>query len=113
MDRPHNQARTGGGLGQRRLPAGAPAGPPGRPALRPPSTPTSLAPSARAPQPLQLAGTPAPPALRHFGTSALRHFAASSIINPVRVAIDARKPPDFGIGTDIRNIVRQLARLDG
>jgi glycosyltransferase involved in cell wall biosynthesis len=31
----------------------------------------------------------------------------------VRVAIDARKLHDFGIGTYIRNIVRQLARLDG
>jgi glycosyltransferase involved in cell wall biosynthesis len=30
----------------------------------------------------------------------------------VRVAIDARKIHDFGIGTYIRNIVRQLARLD-
>jgi glycosyltransferase involved in cell wall biosynthesis len=30
----------------------------------------------------------------------------------VRVAIDARKLHDFGIGTYIRNILRQLARLD-
>jgi glycosyltransferase involved in cell wall biosynthesis len=30
----------------------------------------------------------------------------------VRVALDARKLHDFGIGTYIRNIVRQLARLD-
>ena len=30
----------------------------------------------------------------------------------MRVAIDARKLHDFGIGTYIRNIIRQLARLD-
>jgi glycosyltransferase involved in cell wall biosynthesis len=30
----------------------------------------------------------------------------------VRIAIDARKLHDFGIGTYIRNIVRQLARID-
>ena len=36
----------------------------------------------------------------------------SSIILGVRVAIDARKLHDFGIGTYIRNILRQLARLD-
>ena len=30
----------------------------------------------------------------------------------VRIALDARKLHDFGIGTYIRNIVRQLARLD-
>ncbi len=30
----------------------------------------------------------------------------------VRVAIDARKVHDFGIGTYIRNILRQLARID-
>jgi glycosyltransferase involved in cell wall biosynthesis len=30
----------------------------------------------------------------------------------VRIAIDARKYRDFGIGTYIRNLVRQLARLD-
>jgi glycosyltransferase involved in cell wall biosynthesis len=30
----------------------------------------------------------------------------------VRIAIDARKLHDFGIGTYIRNLVRQLARLD-
>jgi glycosyltransferase involved in cell wall biosynthesis len=30
----------------------------------------------------------------------------------VRIAIDARKIHDFGIGTYIRNLVRQLARLD-
>jgi glycosyltransferase involved in cell wall biosynthesis len=36
----------------------------------------------------------------------------SSIILTVRVAIDARKLHDFGIGTYIRNILRQLARLD-
>src|SRR6186713_280339 len=30
----------------------------------------------------------------------------------MRVAIDARKLHDFGIGTYIRNLLRQLARLD-
>jgi glycosyltransferase involved in cell wall biosynthesis len=31
----------------------------------------------------------------------------------VRIAIDARKIHDFGIGTYIRNLLRQLARIDG
>jgi glycosyltransferase involved in cell wall biosynthesis len=31
----------------------------------------------------------------------------------VRIAIDARKLHDFGIGTYVRNVVRYLARLDG
>jgi glycosyltransferase involved in cell wall biosynthesis len=31
----------------------------------------------------------------------------------VRIGIDARKLHDFGIGTYIRNLLRQLARLDG
>src|SRR2546428_13564949 len=31
---------------------------------------------------------------------------------PVRIGIDARKLHDFGIGTYIRNLLRQLARLD-
>ena len=31
----------------------------------------------------------------------------------MRIAIDARKYRDFGIGTYIRNLVRQLARIDG
>ena len=31
----------------------------------------------------------------------------------MRIGIDARKLHDFGIGTYIRNIVRQLTRLDG
>jgi glycosyltransferase involved in cell wall biosynthesis len=31
----------------------------------------------------------------------------------VRIAIDARKLHDFGIGTYIRNLLRQLSRLDG
>ena len=30
----------------------------------------------------------------------------------MRVAIDARKLHDFGIGTYIRNLLRQLARID-
>ena len=30
----------------------------------------------------------------------------------MRIAIDARKLHDFGIGTYIRNLLRQLARLD-
>jgi glycosyltransferase involved in cell wall biosynthesis len=34
------------------------------------------------------------------------------MISGVRIAIDARKYRDFGIGTYIRNLVRQLARLD-
>jgi glycosyltransferase involved in cell wall biosynthesis len=34
------------------------------------------------------------------------------IIPAVRVAIDARKLHDFGIGTYIRNLLRQLARID-
>lgn len=36
----------------------------------------------------------------------------TGIINPVRIGIDARKLHDFGIGTYIRNLLRQLARLD-
>jgi glycosyltransferase involved in cell wall biosynthesis len=31
----------------------------------------------------------------------------------VRIAIDARKLHDFGIGTYVRNLLRELARLDG
>src|SRR4051794_26513131 len=31
---------------------------------------------------------------------------------PVRIGIDARKLHDFGIGTYIRNLLRQLARID-
>ena len=31
---------------------------------------------------------------------------------PVRIGIDARKLHDFGIGTYIRNLLRQLARMD-
>jgi len=31
---------------------------------------------------------------------------------PLRIAIDARRLGDFGIGTYIRNLVRSLARLD-
>ena len=34
------------------------------------------------------------------------------IIQSMRVAIDARKLHDFGIGTYIRNLLRQLARID-
>ena len=34
------------------------------------------------------------------------------MIAPVRIGIDARKLHDFGIGTYIRNLLRQLARLD-
>jgi glycosyltransferase involved in cell wall biosynthesis len=34
------------------------------------------------------------------------------MIQNVRIGIDARKLHDFGIGTYIRNLVRQLARLD-
>jgi glycosyltransferase involved in cell wall biosynthesis len=34
------------------------------------------------------------------------------MISPVRIGIDARKLHDFGIGTYIRNLLRQLARLD-
>ena len=30
----------------------------------------------------------------------------------MRIGIDARKLHDFGIGTYIRNLLRQLARLD-
>ena len=33
-------------------------------------------------------------------------------LDPVRIGIDARKLHDFGIGTYIRNLLRQLARLD-
>jgi glycosyltransferase involved in cell wall biosynthesis len=33
-------------------------------------------------------------------------------MSPVRIGIDARKLHDFGIGTYIRNLLRQLARLD-
>jgi len=38
--------------------------------------------------------------------------APASIIRGVRIGIDARKLHDFGIGTYIRNLIRQLARLD-
>src|SRR2546425_3773189 len=31
---------------------------------------------------------------------------------PVRIGIDARKLHDFGIGTYIRNLLRELAKLD-
>jgi glycosyltransferase involved in cell wall biosynthesis len=34
------------------------------------------------------------------------------MISPMRVAIDARKLHDFGIGTYIRNLLRHLARID-
>ena len=34
------------------------------------------------------------------------------MMTPVRIGIDARKLHDFGIGTYIRNLLRQLARLD-
>ncbi len=34
------------------------------------------------------------------------------MISSVRIGIDARKLHDFGIGTYIRNLLRQLARLD-
>jgi glycosyltransferase involved in cell wall biosynthesis len=34
------------------------------------------------------------------------------MIGPVRIGIDARKLHDFGIGTYIRNLLRQLAHLD-
>ena len=34
------------------------------------------------------------------------------MIRPVRIGIDARKLHDFGIGTYIRNLLRQLARMD-
>jgi glycosyltransferase involved in cell wall biosynthesis len=33
-------------------------------------------------------------------------------MEPVRIGIDARKLHDFGIGTYIRNLLRQLARID-
>jgi glycosyltransferase involved in cell wall biosynthesis len=35
-----------------------------------------------------------------------------NIIKTVRIGIDARKLHDFGIGTYIRNLLRQLARID-
>src|SRR5438094_2844912 len=38
--------------------------------------------------------------------------AFSVIIPSMRVAIDARKLHDFGIGTYIRNLLRHLSRLD-
>lgn len=34
------------------------------------------------------------------------------MVPAVRIAIDARKLHDFGIGTYIRNLLKQLARLD-
>ena len=36
----------------------------------------------------------------------------AGIIRPVRIGIDVRKLHDFGIGTYIRNLLKQLARLD-
>jgi glycosyltransferase involved in cell wall biosynthesis len=41
-----------------------------------------------------------------------RRVARQWIIEAMRVAIDARKLHDFGIGTYIRNLLKQLARLD-
>jgi glycosyltransferase involved in cell wall biosynthesis len=38
---------------------------------------------------------------------------AASTPSTVRIAIDARKLHDFGIGTYVRNLLRQLARMDG
>ena len=34
------------------------------------------------------------------------------MMGPVRIAIDVRKYDDYGIGTYIRNVIRQLARID-
>ena len=34
------------------------------------------------------------------------------MLTPVRIAIDARKLRDYGIGTYIRNLLRHLARID-
>ena len=34
------------------------------------------------------------------------------MVAAVRIGIDARKLHDFGIGTYIRNLLKQLARLD-
>ena len=39
-------------------------------------------------------------------------FSAARTAIRVRVAIDARKLHDYGIGTYVRNLVRHLARLD-
>jgi glycosyltransferase involved in cell wall biosynthesis len=39
-------------------------------------------------------------------------LAASAMMSGVRIGIDARKLHDFGIGTYIRNLLRQLSRLD-
>src|SRR5262249_55315182 len=45
-------------------------------------------------------------------TAAPLPLAASAMMSGVRIGIDARKLHDFGIGTYIRNLLRQLARLD-
>jgi glycosyltransferase involved in cell wall biosynthesis len=55
-------------------------------------------------------------AANHRGVPFLRGEGADcetcSKIQIVRIGIDARKLHDFGIGTYIRNLLRQLARLD-
>src|SRR4051812_11076032 len=50
---------------------------------------------------------------RTFAPSPAPSHPRTSIIQiSMRVAIDARKLHDFGIGTYIRNLLRQLARID-
>src|SRR6187402_2671025 len=46
------------------------------------------------------------------GGSIPSQMLSHSYNRAVRVAIDARKLHDFGIGTYIRNLLRQLARID-
>src|SRR5258705_2482629 len=52
---------------------------------------------------------------RKEGCSALTDVEGTEVEGydvPVRIGIDARKLHDFGIGTYIRNLLEQLARLD-
>jgi glycosyltransferase involved in cell wall biosynthesis len=42
----------------------------------------------------------------------VRALAADKISGKVRIAIDARKLRDYGIGTYVRNLLRHLARID-
>src|SRR5262249_8734025 len=55
-----------------------------------------------------------PPRLRRLGAlnESVSRLPALLSCASVRIGIDARKLHDFGIGTYIRNLLRQLARLD-
>ena len=46
------------------------------------------------------------------GLASPRRLTAARYDDGVRIGLDARKLHDFGIGTYVRNLLRQLARLD-